>query len=90
MVKRLVGVKVERLKKTCAVLAMSHEDGETTFMCVNVERPKSSERPKKSSLDGLTSNDEAIFNAQFSAQSNDGQIFIGVGKLNGWPVKVLR
>ena len=89
MVKRLVGVKVERLKKTRAVLAMSHEDGEETLMCVNIERPKSSERPKKSSSDGLTSNDEAIFNA-CGAQSNDGQIFIGVGKLNGWPVKVLR
>ena len=24
------------------------------------------------------------------AQSNDGQIYIDVGKLNGWPVKVLR
>ena len=24
------------------------------------------------------------------AVSNDGQIYIEVGKLNGWPVKVLR
>ena len=34
----------------------------------------------------LTSDDEAIY----SARSNDGQICIGVHKLNGRPVKVLR
>ena len=58
--------------------------------CVNVERPRSSGISKKSSSNGLTSNDEAIYSAACCAQSNDGQIYIGVGKLNGLPVKILR
>ena len=32
----------------------------------------------------------AIYSAACRAQSNDGQIYIEVGKLNGWPVNVLR
>ena len=55
-----------------------------------MERPGSSVNSKKSSLYGLTSNDEAIYSASCPAQSNVGQINIGVDKLNGWPVKVLR
>ena len=43
-----------------------------------------------SSLNGLANNDDAIYSAACHAQSNDGQISIGVGKLNGRPVKVLR
>ena len=40
-------------------------------------------------MNRLTSNDEAIYSAACRAQSNDGQIYVEVGKLNGWPVKVL-
>ena len=72
------------------MVTKSHEDGEEVFMCVKVERPRSSGYSKKSSLNGLTSNDEAIYSVSCRAQSNDGQIYIGVGKLNGQPVKVLR
>ena len=57
---------------------------------VNVEGPKSSGNSKKSSLKGLMSNDEAIYSAACLAHSNDDQVYIGVGKLNGQPVKVLR
>ena len=67
----------------------SHEDGEQAFTCVNVEIPRSSANCKKSSLNGLTSNDEAIYSAACHAQKNDGQIYIGVGKFNGWALKVL-
>ena len=77
-------------KKTCAMVARSHEDGEEAFTCVNVDRPRSSGNSKRSNLNGLSSNDEAIYSAACRAQSNDGQIYIGVGKLNGRPVKVLR
>ena len=62
------------------MVAKSHEDVEEALTCVNC---------KKSSSHGLTSNDEAIYSAACCAQSNDGQIFIGAGKLNGWPVRVL-
>ena len=67
-----------------------YEDGEEAFTCVNVERPISSGNSKKSSLNGIASNDEAIYNAACRAQSNDVQIYIGVDTLNGRPVKVLR
>ena len=67
----------------------SHEDGEEAFRCVNVERPRSSGNFKKSNSNRLTSNDEAIYSAVCCAQINDGQIYIGVGKLNGRQVKVL-
>ena len=49
-----------------------------TFTCGNVERPRSSGNFKKSNSNGLTSNDEAIYNAACRVQSNDGQIYIGV------------
>ena len=57
--------------------ARSNEDGEEAFTCVNAEKPGSSD-------------DEAKHGAVCCAQSNDGQIYIEVGKLNGRPVKVLR
>ena len=69
---------------------MSHEDGEEAFTCVNVKRLRSSGNSKKSNANRLTSDDEAIYSAACCAQSNDGQIYIGVGKLNGRQVKVLR
>ena len=34
--------------------------------------------------------DRAVYSAVCRAQSNDLQTYVGVGKLNGWPVKVLR
>ena len=74
-------------KKPRAMVTRSHED---VFTCVNVERPGSSENSKKRNLNRLTGNDEAIYSAACRVQSNDGQIYIGVGKLNGRPVKVLR
>ena len=37
-------------KKTRAMVAKSYEDGEESFMCVNMERPRSSGNSKKSSL----------------------------------------
>ena len=35
------------------MVAKSHEVGEEAFACVNMERPRSSENSKKSSLNGL-------------------------------------
>ena len=67
-----------------------HEDGQEAFTCVNVKRPRSSGNSKKSSLNRLTSSDEAIYSVACCSQSNDGQIYIGEGKLNLRPVKVLR
>ena len=76
-------------KKTRAMVARSHEDGEEAFTCVNVERPRSSGNFKKSNSNRLTSNDEAIYSATCRAQGNEGQIYIEIGKLNGRQVKVL-
>ena len=64
--------------RTRAMVARCHEDGEGAFTCGNVERPRSSGNFKKSNSNGLTSNDEAIYNAACHVQSNDGQIYIGV------------
>ena len=50
---------------------------------------RSSGNSRKSNSNRLTSDDEAIYSAACHAQSNDGQIYIEIGKLNGWPVKVL-
>ena len=77
-------------KKTRAVVARSNEESEEAFTCVNVERPRSSGNYKKSNLNRLTSDYEAIYRAACRGQSNDGQIYNIVGKLNGRPVKVLR
>ena len=57
---------------------------------MNVEKRRSSGNSKKSNLNKSTSEDEAIYSAACRAQSNDGQIYIEVGKLNEQPVKVLR
>ena len=75
-------------KKIRAMVARSNEDGEEAFTCMNVEKPRSSENSKKSNSNKSTSEDEAIYSAACRAQSNDGQIYIEVGKLNGRPVKV--
>ena len=77
-------------KKTCAMVAQSSEDGEEAFTCVKVEGTRSKRKLKKCGINGLTSNDRAEYSAACLAQSNDGQTFIRVGKLNGWPVMVLR
>ena len=77
-------------QKTCTMVANSHEDTEEAFTSVNVERPRSSGFSMKSSSDGLTNNDEVKHRAACRAQSNDGHTYIGVGRLNGQPVKVLR
>ena len=71
-------------------MARSHKDGEEAFMCVNVERPRSSGNSKKSSLNRITGNDKAIYSAACCAQRYNGQIYNGVGRLKGRPVKVLQ
>ena len=77
-------------KKTCAMVAKSHQEGEETLcVCECLERPRLSGN-SKSSLNGLARNNEATYSAACRAQSNDGKIYIEVDKLNGWPVKVLR
>ena len=69
------------------MMARSNEGGEKACTCVNVEKPRSSGDSKKSISNSLrlTSNNEAIYSA-----GHDGQIYIEVNKLNGWPVKVQR
>ena len=57
---------------------------------MKVEKPRSSENSKKSNSNRSISDDEAIYSVACCAQSNVGQIYIEVGKLNGQPVKVLR
>ena len=88
--KSLTPVGQSNQKKTCAMVARSSEDGEEAFTCMNVEKPRSSGNSKKSNSNKSTSEDEAIYSAACRAQSNDGQIYIEVGKLNGRPVKILR
>ena len=77
-------------KKTRAMVARSNEDGEEAFTCMNVEKPRSSGNSKKSNSNKSTSEDEAIYSAACRAQSNDDQICIEVGRLNGRPVKLLQ
>ena len=76
-------------KKTHAMVARSNEDGEEAFMCMNVAKPRSSGNSKKSNSNKSTSEDEAIYSAACCAQSNVGQVYIEVGKLNGRPVKMI-
>ena len=76
-------------KKTLAILAQLDEDGKKAFTCVEVEGTRSRSILKKSGTEGSTNSDRAVYNAVCRAQSNDGQTYVGVGKLNGWPVKVL-
>ena len=72
------------------MVAQLCEDGEEALTCVKVEGTKFIGKLKKSGTDGLASNDRGIYSAVCCAQSNDGQAYIGVGKLNGRPVKALR
>ena len=77
-------------KKTHAMVAQLDEDGEKAFTCVEVEGTRSRNSSKKSGTEGSTNSDRAVYSAVCRAQSNDGQTYVGVGKLNGRPVKVLR
>ena len=77
-------------KKTRAMVAQLDEDGEKAFTCVEVEGTRSRSNSKKSGTEGSTNSDRAVYSAVCLAQSNDGQTYVGVGKLNGRPVKVLR
>ena len=77
-------------KKTRAMVAQLDEDGEKAFTCVGVEGTRSKRNPKKSGTKGLTNSDRVVYSTVCRAQSNDGQTYVGVGKLNGWPVKVQR
>ena len=77
-------------KKTRAMVAQLDEDGEKAFTCVEVEGTRSRRNSKKSGTEGSTHSDRAVYSAVCRAQSNDGQTYMGVGKLNGRPVKVLR
>ena len=77
-------------KKTRAMVAQLDEDGEKAFTCVEVEGTRSRRNSKKSGTEGSTNSDRAVYSAVCRAQSNDGQTYVGVGKLNGRPVKVLR
>ena len=71
------------------MVAQSCEDGEEAFTCVKVEGTRSKRNMKKSGTEGSTNSDRAVYSAACHAQSNDGQTYIDVGKLNGQPVKVL-
>ena len=77
-------------KKTRAMVAQLDEDGEKAFTCVEVKGTGSRSNSKKSGTEGSTDSDRAVYSAVCRAQSNDGQTYVGVGKLNGRPVKVLR
>ena len=78
-------------KKTRAMVVQLDEDGEKAFTCVEVEGTRSRSNSKKSGTEGSTHSDRAVYSAVCRAQSNDDQTYVGVGKLNGRPVKeVLR
>ena len=79
-------------KKTHAMVAQLDEDHEKAFTCVEVEGTKGKFKgnSKKSGIEGSTNSDRAVYSAVCCAQSNDGQTYVGVGKLNGRPVKGLR
>ena len=77
-------------KKTRAMVAQLDEDGEKAFTCVEVEGTRSRSNSKKIGTEGSTNSDRAVYSAVCHAHSNDGQTYVGVGKLNGRPVKVLR
>ena len=72
------------------MVAQLDEDGEKAFTCVEVEGTRSRRNSKKSGTEGSTNSDRAVYSAVCRAQSNHGQTYVGVGKLNGRPVKVLR
>ena len=76
-------------KKTRAMVAQLDEDGEKAFTCVEMEGTRSKRHSKKSGTEGSTKSDKAVYSVVCRAQSNDGQTYVGVGKLNGQSVKVL-
>ena len=86
----LTPVSQSSQKKNRAMVAQLDEDVEKAFTCVEVEGTRSRKNSKKSGTEGSTSSDRAVYSAVCHAQSNDGQSYVGVGKLNGGPVKVLR
>ena len=86
----LTPVSQSSQKKTHAMVAQLDEDIEKAFTCVEVEGTRSRRNSKKSGTEGSTNSDRAVYSAVCHAQSNDGQTYMGVGKLNGRPVKVLR
>ena len=55
-----------------------------------MEGTRSRRNSKKSGIEGSTNSDRMVYSAVCRAQSNDGQTYVGVGKLNGRPVKVIR
>ena len=77
-------------KKTGAMVAQLDEDGKKAFTCVDDEGTGSKRNLKKSGTEGSTNSDRAVYSAVCRAQSNDGQTYVGVGKLNGRLVKVLQ
>ena len=77
-------------KKTCAMVAQLDQDGEKAFTCVEVEGTRSRSNSKKCGTEGSTNSDRAVYSAVCREQSNNGQTYVGVGKLNGRPVKVLH
>ena len=86
----LTPVSQSSQKKTHAMVPQLDEDGKKAFTCVEVEETRSKRNLKKSGTEGSTNSDMAVYSAVCRAQSNDGQNYVGVGKLNGRPVKVLR
>ena len=69
--KSLMPVGQKNQKKIHAMVAEFHEDGKKALTSVNVEIPRSCENSKKNRLNGLTSNDEAIYSTVYRAQNND-------------------
>ena len=76
-------------KKTHAMVAQADENGEKAFTCVEVEGTRSKRNLKKSGTEGLTNSNREVYSSACRAQRHDGQTYIGVGKLNGRPVKLL-
>ena len=84
----------EQLGKSKATVQPRHADQKKTTQ----SKPDSSQgkatrskrNSEKSGTEGSTNSDRAVYSAVCHAQSNDGQTYVGVGKLNGRPGKVLR
>ena len=72
------------------MVAQLDEDREKAYTCVEVEGTRSRRNSNKSGTEGSTNSDRVVYSAVCRAQSNDGQTCVGVGKLIGRPVKVLR
>ena len=72
------------------MVAQFDEDGKKACTCVEFEGTRSKRNSKKSGTEVSTNSDRAVYSAVWRTQSNDGQTYIGAGKLNGRLVKVLR